>query len=214
MVHLYIYKNIPASLISKPPPGFFGVISLACHLFGHSKLQIVGSSSSFPSSQPPPTPSSDSSTQPRNKGVSHEQFLCRRWFMCIFLQQRSPVSECLLFRWEIFRVFNCRIFLIGVIYFFPVGNAVAAGRIFPISLSIRLNGTPFVLRTVLCSSASITLCLSHAISMYCVAPSTIQPSTYFLTAHWPLPESNFLLYIISCPLCPDTFGGGKICGSM
>ena len=63
--------------------------------------------------------------------------------------------------------------------------------------------------TILCSSASIALCLSHTSSMHCVAPSTIQPSTYFLTAHCPSPDSNFFLDIGSWPLCPDTCGCGN-----
>ena len=62
------------------------------------------------------------------------------------------------------------------------------------------------MRTILCRSVSITICLSHASLMQCVAPSTIQPSTLFITAHWPSPESNFFLYIGSCPLCPGTCG--------
>ena len=63
--------------------------------------------------------------------------------------------------------------------------------------------------TILCSSTSIALCLSHTSSMHCVAPSTIQPSTYFLTAHCPSPDSNFFLDIGSWPLCPDTCGCGN-----
>ena len=57
--------------------------------------------------------------------------------------------------------FTCRILLIFVIKCFPVGTAISAFRIFPTSFSIRLNGTPFVMRTILCISASITLCLSR-----------------------------------------------------
>ena len=65
------------------------------------------------------------------------------------------------------------------------------------------------MQTILCSYASIALCLSRTSSMHYVAPSTIQPSTSFFTANCPSPESNFFLDVGSCPLCPDTFGGGK-----
>ena len=78
---------------------------------------------------------------------------------------------------------------------------------FSIKFSICLNGTHFDIHTILCSSASITLFLSCASLMHIVAPSNIQPSTSFLTAHWPSPGSNFLLDIISWPLFPDTCGG-------
>ena len=74
---------------------------------------------------------------------------------------------------------------------------------------ICLNGTPFVMHTILCSSTLIALCLSHASSRHRVAPSTIQPTTYFLIVHWPPPDSNFFLDIGSFPLCPDTCGSGN-----
>ena len=45
--------------------------------------------------------------------------------------------------------------------------------------------------------------------MHRVAPSTIQPSTYFLTSHWPLPDSKLFLDIGSLPLCHDTCKGGN-----
>ena len=66
--HDRIIQAISRFLISKSPPRFVGVTSLASNLFGHSKRQIVGSSASFPGSQSPPTPSMDASTQPRNSG--------------------------------------------------------------------------------------------------------------------------------------------------
>ena len=66
------------------------------------------------------------------------------------------------------------------------------------------------MHTILCSSASITLCLSRTSSMYRVAPWTIQPRTYFLTVQWTLPDSNLFLDIGSWPLCPDTCGGGNM----
>ena len=106
--------------------------------------------------------------------------------------------------------FTCRIFLIGVINFFPVGTAVTTCRIFPINSLVCLDGTPFVMRTILCISTSILLCFSCTSSMHYFAPSTIQPSTSFLTAHLSLPDSNLFLDILSFPLCPDTCG----CGNM
>ena len=77
------------------------------------------------------------------------------------------------------------------------------------SILICLNGTPFVMRTILCSSASIKLFLTHDSLIHPVAPSIIQTSTSFLTAHWPSPESNLFLDIEFCPLCPDTCGNGN-----
>ena len=111
---------------------------------------------------------------------------------------------------RILRSFTYRILLIGVINFFPVGTAVAVCRIFPINFSIRLNGTPFFMRTILCSSASIALCFSRASLMHRVVTSTIQYSTSFLISHWHSPDSNLFLDIGSCPLCPDTFWSGNM----
>ena len=62
------FPDISRLFIAKLLPGFLNVISLSRIFFGHSKHQIVGSSSSFPDSQPPPTPSADASTQTRNLG--------------------------------------------------------------------------------------------------------------------------------------------------
>ena len=62
------FPIISRLFISKSPPGFVGVIILDRNFFGHSKRKIVGSSASFPGSQPPPTPSLDASTKPRNLG--------------------------------------------------------------------------------------------------------------------------------------------------
>ena len=104
--------------------------------------------------------------------------------------------------------FTCRILLIGVINFFPLGLLLLHVR-FSNQFSIRLNGTPFFMRTIFCSSISIAIYLSRASSMHRVAPSTIQPSTSFLTDHRTSPESNLFLDIGSCPLCPETFSNGK-----
>ena len=73
-----------------------------------------------------------------------------------------------------------------------------------------MNSTPFVMRTILCRSASIALCFSRISLMHRVLPSTSQPCNYLLTTHWPSPDSNFFLDIGSCPLCPDTCGGGNM----
>ena len=60
------FPAISRSLISKSSPEFFGVISLARNFFGHSKRQILGSSSYFPGSKTPPTPSPDAYTQSKH----------------------------------------------------------------------------------------------------------------------------------------------------
>ena len=99
--------------------------------------------------------------------------------------------------------------MIGVINLFPCCYCCFCMSNYPIMFSIFLNGTPFSTRTILCNSASITLFWSCASLMHRVSPSTIQPSTYFITAHWPSPESNFFLDIVSCPLFSDTIGSGN-----
>ena len=102
------------------------------------------------------------------------------------------------------RGFTCKIMIIDDINYFPVGTAVAACRIFPINSSISLNGTPFVMRNILRSSAPITLTLS------CASCAINHPTiTSFLTAHLSLPESNFFLEIGSYPLRPDNCGSGN-----
>ena len=93
---------------------------------------------------------------------------------------------------------------------FPLQSDIAACRIFQSMFLISLNATPFFMRIILCSSASIALCLPRASSMHRVATSTIQPITYFLTAHWYSPDSKLFLYIGFFPLFPDTCGGGKM----
>ena len=65
------------------------------------------------------------------------------------------------------------------------------------------------MRTILCSSALITLCLSRASLMHLVVPSAIQTSNSSITVHWTSPIYNFLLDIGYCLLCPDTCGGGN-----
>ena len=67
-IHTRSFPAIYRSFISKSPPGFLGVISLAHNLFGHYKRQIFGSSAFFTVSQPHPTTCLDASTQPRNYG--------------------------------------------------------------------------------------------------------------------------------------------------
>ena len=75
---------------------------------------------------------------------------------------------------------------------------------------IHLIVIPSIMRKILCSSTSIVFFLSLTISMHHAAPSTIQPSTSFLTDHWTSPDSRLFWDIASYPLCPDTGGGGKI----
>ena len=94
--HVRSFTSISISFISKSPPGFVGVISLAQNLFGHSKCQIVGSSAYFPGSQPPPTPYPDASTQPINLGSpmtnSFAVIGSRAVFFSSFLQSWNACS--------------------------------------------------------------------------------------------------------------------------
>ena len=161
MSHARSFPSIYRSFISKSPPGFVGVISLARNFIGHSKRQIVGSSASFTGIQPHTTPSTDASTHPINLGSPMTNSFaivgsCAASFSTVLQYWNACFAAGKYFRRTI-RSFTCSIFLIGVIKFFPVGTAIAACRIFPISFLIRLNGTPFVMRTILCSSASTAL---------------------------------------------------------
>ena len=134
------------------PPGFVGMTSLDRNIFGHSKRQIVGFSASFPGSQPPPTPSLDASTQPRNLGSPMTIYFailcsCSASFSSILQSQNSCFAAGKCFHQTI-RGFTFRILLIGIIDCFQ--SMFWEG----------LNGTPFVMRTILCRSALIKLCLS------------------------------------------------------
>ena len=185
--HARIFPAISRYVISKSFPGFVGIISLVRNFFGHSKRQIVSSSAYFPGSQPPKTPYLDASTHPRNSGSPMTNSFAvvgsRAYsFSSVIQSQNSCFAARKSFHQNICG-FACRILLIGIINFSRVGTTVAACCILPINFSIRFNGTPFVMRTILCSSASIAHCLSRASSVHCVAPSTIQPSTSFLTSH-------------------------------
>ena len=148
--HARSFPAISRSFIFKPHPGFVGVISLARNFFGNYKRQIVGPSASFTGSQPPPT---DASTQPRNSGSSTTNSFavvgsCAASFRSV-LQSQNACFDAEKYSHRNIRGFTCSILLIGVINFFLVGTTVAACRIFPISFSVRLNGTPFVMRTIL-----------------------------------------------------------------
>ena len=127
--------------------GFVDVISPARNLFVHSKRQIVDSSASFPGIQPPPTPSPDASTQPRNSGSPMtNSFAIVGSRSASFSSVLQSWNSCFLDSKYFHRTicgFTCSILLIGFINFFPVGTAVAACQIFPIKFSIRLNGTHF-----------------------------------------------------------------------
>ena len=215
MLQLYIiFPAIYRLFISKPPPGFVRVISLSHNCFGHTKRQIVGSSASFTGSQPPPTPSPDASTQPRNSGSPMTNYFTvvgsREPSFSSILQSQNTCFATGKYFYQTIHGFTWRILLIGVIKLFPVGTAVAACRILSIKISIFLNWTPFVMLTICCSSESIALWLSCASSMHRVVPPTVQPSNYFLTIHWPSPDSNFFLDIGYFPLCTDTCGGGNM----
>ena len=93
MSHSRIFPAISRSFISKPPPGFFGVISLAHYLFVHSKRQTVGSSTSFLGNQTPSIPSPDASTQPRYLGYpmtnSFSVVGSREYSFCSVLQYQN-----------------------------------------------------------------------------------------------------------------------------
>ena len=56
------FLPFPDRLYPIPPPGFVGVTRIYHNFFGHSKHQIVGSSTYFPGIQNPPTPSPYAST--------------------------------------------------------------------------------------------------------------------------------------------------------
>ena len=91
--HARSFPAISRSFISKYPSGFVGVISLARNLFGHSKHQIVGSSESFPGNQPPPTPSPDAYTQPRNSGSPMTNSFAIIGSREAYFKHRYPVLE-------------------------------------------------------------------------------------------------------------------------
>ena len=150
--HARSFPSIYRLFISKPPPGFVGMTILARNFFKRSKRQIVGSSASFPGSQPPPTPSLDASTQPRNSGspmTNSFAIVCSRAasFRSIFQYLNSCFAAGKSFHQTI-RGFTFRNLSIGIIDCFQ--SMFWEG----------LNGTPFVMRTILCRSALIKLCLS------------------------------------------------------
>ena len=122
--HSRSFPAISRSFISKFPPRFVGVISLARNFFGHSKRQIVGPSACFPGSQPLPTPSPDASTQPRNMGSPMTNSYavvgsCEDSFG-IILQSRNACFSCGKSFHKTIHGLTCRILLIGVIIFFPL----------------------------------------------------------------------------------------------
>ena len=132
--HARNFLDIFRSFISSSAPGFVGVIRLACNFFGHSKRQIVGSSASFPGIQPPPTRSSDASTQTRNSGSTITNYfdvvgLRAASFSSVLQSHNACFSTGKSFHRTI-RGFTCRILVIGVIKIFPVGTAVASYQIF------------------------------------------------------------------------------------
>ena len=157
-IHARIFPALSLLLISKSPHGFVVVISLARKFFCHSKRQTVGSSAYFPGSQPPPTPSPYASTQPRNSGSPMTNSFalvgsCAYSFNSVLQSWNACFAAGIFFHWTI-HGFSWTIFLIGVIKKIPVGTSVSACRIFPISFSICLNGSPLFMRTILCRSAN------------------------------------------------------------
>ena len=112
--HARSFPAISRQFISKFPPGFISVTSLACNLFGHPERQIVGSSASFPNSQPPPTPSPDSSTQTRNSGYPMTNYFAvvgsRAAYFSSFLQYRNYCFTADKYFHRTIRGFTCRIF--------------------------------------------------------------------------------------------------------
>ena len=139
-IHSRSFPEIYRSFISNFPPGFVGMTSLTLNFFGHPKCQIVGSGASFPGSQPPPTPSTDADTQPRNLGSPMNNYFnvvgsCASYFRNVIQSRNACFAAEKSFRRTILG-FTCSIVLIGVINFFTVGNAVSACQIFPICSSI------------------------------------------------------------------------------
>ena len=88
----------------------------------------------FTGSQPPPTPSPNASTQPRNLGSPMtNSFIVVGSCAASFSNVLQSRNDCFLVRkyfHQTIHSFTYRIFKIGVINFFPVGTAVAACRIF------------------------------------------------------------------------------------
>ena len=123
--HARSFPDIYRLFISKSPPRFVGVISLDCNFFGHSKCQMVGSSASFPGSQPPQTPSTDASTQPRNSGSpmtnSFAVISSRAYSFSSVLKYQNACHSFGKYFHQTIRGFTCRFFLISVIDFFPLG---------------------------------------------------------------------------------------------
>ena len=123
-IHDRSFTAIYRLFISKPPPGFVGVISLARNFFGHSRSQIVGSSASFPGIQPPPITSPDASTQPRNSGSPMTNSFAvvgsRAVSFIGVLHSQNACFAAGRYLHRTIRGFTCRILLIGVINIFPL----------------------------------------------------------------------------------------------
>ena len=133
-IHARSFPAISRLFISKSPPGFVGVISLARNFFCYSKRQIIGSSVYFSGIQPPPTPSPNASTHPINSGSpmtnSFAVIGSRAASFSSVLQSRNACFAAGKYFQQTIRGFTCRILLIGVFKYFPVGTAVAACHIF------------------------------------------------------------------------------------
>ena len=121
-------RRLPAIyrwFISKSPPGFVEVISLARNFFDHSKRHIGGSSASFPGSQPPPTPFLDVSNQPINYGSpmtnSFDLVGSRAASFRSVLQSHNACFAARKYFHRNICGFTCSILFIGVIKNFPFG---------------------------------------------------------------------------------------------
>ena len=117
-IHSRSFPEISRSFISNFPPGFVGMTSLTLNFFGHPKRQIVGSGASFPGSQPPPTPSTDADTQPRNLGSPMNNYFnvvgsCASYFRNV-IQSRNACFAAGKYSHQNICSFTCRILLFGV----------------------------------------------------------------------------------------------------
>ena len=145
---------ISRSFISNSSPGFVGVTSLACNLFGHYKRQIFRSSASFPGRQPPPRPSLDTSTQSRNSRYPMTNYF--DGVGSVFQSQNAWFAAGKYFHQTI-RGFTCRILIIGVINFFCC-NCCCLMSEFSNQFLIIFNVTPFVIRKIF-----VKLCINHSL---------------------------------------------------
>ena len=172
MSHDRRFLAISISFISNSPHGFIGVASLFCNSLAipSSKLSVpvhlflVANRPQHPLWMHLPIPEIWGLPWPIN-------------FLLLFHVQppssafsslKIPALQLGNISIKLFVVSPAEFFLIGVINFFPFGDAVVLGS--PINFLIRLNGTHYLLSTNKCRSASIAVCLPCASLMHRVAP--------------------------------------------